>query len=875
MEVVVESVNIKNKLLRIKYCTSICQCNSTNQYNLTKPEGKGGCSMKVRKDAIWFDDKIRDIQSQLSDYVKAKMELKPREETLKIIVFYAFMGGLWILLSDMILSSFVKDPKMLMQLETYKGWFYVVLTGLIFYFVIYGKITLFKRAVDKIFEGFEDLSAAHEELLAMDEELSYQFDEMEKHRNALMISDQRYELAVEGANDGIWDWDLESGAYFFSIKWKNAFGYDDVEIPNRYDSWKQLLHPEDRENAVNKIEEYLASRSGIYESTYRLRCKNGEYRWILSRGKGIWNKEGHAIRVAGSHTDITEYMELQERLYQEKELYQNIINEAAIFILGVDTEGRIFEFNNFAEKLTGYTKNEVLGRRWFDVFIPAERKQHTDEIIQAILRGEAIRNQENQVVTREGRRVDVLWNNNVFRDSKGTILGIIAMGTDITERKVMENQLVSLAYYDGLTGLPNRQLFEKMLREQILQAQKEQKKLALLYLDLDNFKKINDTLGHHYGDRLLQDIADGLRATVKEHMNISRLSGDEFAIILSNVMDTIEFHNEIIAIMEAISKAWVIEGNELYITSSVGVSIYPDDGQDVQSLLKNADTAMYVAKENAKNCYALYTPEMHEKSLKFLDMEKDLRNALSNKEFILYYQPLINLKTGKIIGLEALIRWLHPKKGMIAPNEFIPFAEGSSAIIDIGEWVIHEACRQLKQWYDMGLPQVYIAINLSARQLRHQDITDKIIHIVNEMGIDGGNLLFEITENVAMHDLRQSIHTLNMLKSVNMRIALDDFGTGYSSLNYLKKLPIDMIKIDKSFVQDITKHHDEKFIAKTIIDLAHNMDVIVTAEGIETENQYKILREYDCDLGQGYLFSKPLPAEEIEELLLSGKGFTV
>jgi diguanylate cyclase (GGDEF)-like protein/PAS domain S-box-containing protein len=831
--------------------------------------------MKRRKDALWFDDKIRDIQNQFSDYLEAKMELKPREETVKIIALYVFMGGLWILLSDMVLSFLVKDPKKLVQLATYKGWFYVVLTGLIFYFIIYSKIALFKSAVDKIFEGFEDLSSTHEELLAMDEELSYQFDEMERHRNALIISDQRYELAVEGANDGIWDWDLESGTYFFSLKWKSAFGYRDEEVPDRYDSWKQLLHPEDRETAVNMIEEYLSSRSGIYESTYRLKCRNGEYRWILSRGKGIWDRAGRAVRVAGSHTDITEYMELQEHLYQEKELYQNIIHGAAVFVLGVDTEGRIFEFNPFAEKLTGYTKNEVLGTKWFDVFIPEEKRKYTDEIIQVILSGEAVRNQENQVVTRDGRRVDILWNNNIFRDSKGTVLGIIAMGTDITERKAMERKLVSLAYYDGLTGLPNRQMFENVLNDQIQQAELDQRKLALLYLDLDNFKKINDTLGHHYGDKLLKNIADVLRVTVKDTMNISRLSGDEFVVILSNVMDSIEFHNSIIAIMEAINQAWIIEGNELYITSSVGISIYPEDGQDVQTLLKSADTAMYVAKENAKNSYTFYTPEMHEKSLNFLNMEKDLRNALLNKEFVLYYQPLINLKTGKITGVEALIRWLHPEKGMVPPNDFIPFAEESGAIIHIGEWVIHEACRQLKQWYDMGLPQINIAINLSAKQMRQQDLIDKIIHITNSMGVNGRNLVFEITENVALHDLKQSINTLNMLRSMDMRVALDDFGTGYSSLNYLKKLPIDIIKIDKSFVQDITKHFDEKFIAKTIIDLAHNMDVIVTAEGIEMEDQYKILREHGCDFGQGYLFSKPLPVDEIEGLLLSDKVFTL
>ena len=809
------------------------------------------------------------MQQEYTDFLAFKRELKPRREALQIIMIYLIIGGLWILLSDHALSVFVTEERLYMKLQTYKGWTYNIITGLIFYVIISKRMILFKRATEKVFEGYEELSSTHEELLAMDEELIQQFEELEKQRNALEVSDQRYELAVEGANDGIWDWDLKNNIYFISPKWKRAFGYTENEFSDQYDSWKQLLHPQDKGDVLTKIEAYLNAKTGDYEDTYRLQCKDGSYKWILSRGQAVWDKEGRATRVAGSHTDITKNMELQGLLHQEKELYKSIINGAAVFILGLSTDGKIIEFNPFAESVTGYTKEEVLGLKWFDVFIPEKKRGSTDEIVHRILAGEIIRNQENEVITRDGHQIDILWNNNAVYDSQGNALGIIAMGTDITERKAMEKELFSLAYYDRLTGLPNREMFENILQGFIEDAQSNKQKFGLVYFDLDNFKKINDTLGHSYGDKLLKAIAAALQSVVKEEQCVCRLSGDEFAVIIPNIVNTIEFHKQITESMEAINKVWVIEGNELYITSSVGICVYPDDGQDVQTLFKNADTAMYVSKERSKNCYTFYTPEMNEKSLKFLEMENDLRKALENNEFELYYQPLVNLRTGEITGVEALIRWFHPVKGMIPPMAFIPFAEETGLIVEIGELVIAEACRCLKNWRDRGLSQISVAINLSARQLHQHDLGDKILKIMDEVGIFGKDLVFEITENIALQDLKQSISILNTLRKMNIRVALDDFGTGYSSLNYVKRLPIDIIKIDKAFVRDITKHPDEQVIAKAIIDLAHNMNYVVTAEGIETEEQLKILKEYDCDFGQGYLFSVPLPAKEMESLLLS------
>lgn len=696
--------------------------------------------MKERKDITWFDNKIMDIQNEFSDFLELKKNLNPRFESLKIIIIYMIIGGLWILLSDKVLDVFINDTNIFKQVQLYKGWFYVVVTGVIFYFIINSKMMLFKVAIDKILEVYDEVSSANKELMVMEEELIHQYDELERHRNELIISNQRYELAVEGSNDGIWDWDLQTGVYFFSIKWKKDLGYDKDELEDTLETWKTLLHREDLQRTLDKIEAYLTSKEAIYEDTYRIRCKDGQYRWILSRGKGVCDSHGNPIRVAGSHTDITEQINLQDRLH-------------------------------------------------------------------------------------------------------------------------------SLAYYDSLTQLPNRTMLQEEVNKQIKQAEERKIKLAFIYLDIDNFKHINDTMGHAVGDKLILHIADMLSYQIKSPNLVARLSGDEFAVVLVNVENINDVILEINGIFKCLRRPWILEKQEFYISASMGVAVYPEHGTDLATLMQNADTAMFHMKENGKDGFSIFTSDMREKTWQYIQMTNQLRVAIQNEEFLLYYQPQIDLESGKIIGVEALIRWIHPEKGFISPMEFIPFAEETGYISEIGKWVLKTACKQKKKWEEEGYSHIKMSVNLSSKRLTQEGLVSNIKHILDEYNMKCCNIELEITETAVMDDLEKAIEVLQQLKQLGITIALDDFGTGYSSLTYVQKLPIDILKVDREFIKNIINEDEESYIFKLIVELAHSLDLKVIAEGVETKEQLSFLKKNGCDVGQGYYFSRPIPASEIEKML--------
>lgn len=442
---------------------------------------------------------------------------------------------------------------------------------------------------------------------------------------------------------------------------------------------------------------------------------------------------------------------------------------------------------------------------------------------------------------------------------------------EVSHRQRAEDRLNYLAHYDSLTNLPNRVLFVDRLGQALSRAPWRKRFVAVMFLDLDNFKRINDTLGHNVGDLLLKEVAKRLTASVRAGDAVSRLGGDEFTIILADVAQPQHVFNIARMILETVSKPYMLDKHELFLTTSIGISLFPNDGEDSETILKNADTAMYKAKELGKNNYQLYSNEMNIRAIERLSLESNLRHAVEQEEFTLHFQPIIDTKTGDILGAEALIRWQHPTLGIVSPGQFIPLAEETGLIIPIGEWVIRTACAQVKAWQDEGLPPLGIAINLSARQFQQKDLFSSVKSILQPSGFDPKYLELELTESIFLQNVESTTITLRDLHSLGIEISIDDFGTGYSSLSYLKRFPIGTLKIDQSFVRDITSDPDDAAIVNAIIIIAHSLNMKVIAEGVETEDQFQFLREHHCDKVQGFLVSRPLPAEAFKKLLKERK----
>lgn len=438
---------------------------------------------------------------------------------------------------------------------------------------------------------------------------------------------------------------------------------------------------------------------------------------------------------------------------------------------------------------------------------------------------------------------------------------------EIKERKRAEETIRHRAYHDALTGLPNRALFTDHLTVARAQARRNRQMLAVMFLDLDRLKVVNDTAGHPEGDGLLKSVAQQLEGLVREGDTVARVGGDEFTVLLPGVTQVDSAVEVAERILKALRRTWVLGGHEFHVTASIGITVYPTDGDDPETLLRNADIAMYRAKEEGGNSYQFYTPAMKSRITERLALENGLRKGLERGEFVVYYQPQVNIRTGKIVGAEALVRWQQPERGLILPMEFIPVAEESGLIVPLGEWVLRAACAQNKAWQKAGLPPIRVAVNLSARQFQRHDLTETVAHVLEETGLEPRYLELEITESAAIQDVDFTVAMLGRLQEMGIQIAIDDFGTGQSSLGYLKRFPIDVLKIDRSFINDLTGDPGAAEIATTIIAMAHNLKLKVIAEGVETQDQLAFLRQQRCDEMQGFLFSKPAPAEDFAKVL--------
>jgi diguanylate cyclase (GGDEF)-like protein/PAS domain S-box-containing protein len=578
------------------------------------------------------------------------------------------------------------------------------------------------------------------ELQEKNNELSKEISERELAESALRKSEERFELAMRGANDGVYDWNLQSNEIYYSPRWKEMLGYEDKELPNDFTTWERLIDDKDRKRSWAMLKEYMDGKRDNFHIEFKMRHKDGHWVDILSRAFLVRDAEGKAIRTVGTHVDIT-------------------------------------------------------------------------------------------------------------------------------EKKRQEAHILKQAHYDGLTGLPNRFLAMDRLTQLLKETSRDHQMIAVLFLDLDGFKRVNDTLGHETGDRLLVQAADRLKSAVRDDDSVCRLGGDEFVVMLRNLSDLTDAKAVASSLIAQFRNPFSLDDRELIVTTSIGISIYPSDGVTPTELLRNADTAMYHSKEQGRNIFNFFTSEMNFNISRSLEVEEQLQGAHKRQEFSVVYQPVIDMQNNQVVAAEALLRWRNPALGAVSPDEFIPIAEQTGVIIDIGRFVLQQAVISALKWQELVDHDFKISVNLSPRQFRDAKLVDFILDLLQRSGLKPESLILEITEGVLMSGQREIVLALDNLHAQGIGLAMDDFGPGYSSLSHLRNYPFDVLKIDRSFISDLMIDAADWELVNASVLMAHGMGLEVIAEGVETEDQLKQLQQMQCDYVQGFLFNKPVAAETFTSML--------
>jgi diguanylate cyclase (GGDEF)-like protein/PAS domain S-box-containing protein len=671
-------------------------------------------------------------------------------------------------------------------------------------------------------------------------------------RLSIERSERNLKRAQHVSQVGSWEFDLVKNKLELSEETYRIFGLASNAVVT-VDLLLSVSSPEDYEMVSTA---WLAALKGDAIDIEHRIVVDGQIRWVHELAEVDFDEQGNPLFAIGTISDITNNKHEEEKLRLAAKVFENT-NES---ILITDADNNVVAANNAFTRMTGFTLNEVLGKN--------PRFLASGDYDQAFYRElwHAIETEgcwQGEIVDRnkEGQRFFQNLAINVVKNEHDQVTHYISIGNDITERKEYDKNVHFLAYYDVLTGLPNRALMRDRLGQLIASSHRDKTEFALLFLDLDRFKYINDSMGHSIGDKLLQSVAQRLQACVREGDTVSRIGGDEFIVLLREVGEE-DVKAVADKLLNALAAPFNLNGQVISTYASVGIALYPHHATDTDVLMKNADAAMYNAKENGRNNYKFFKPEMHFRANQIFLMEKDLRVALEQDEFTLVYQPKVDLASGKICGAEALIRWNHPEKGFISPADFIPVAEETGQIVTIGEWVLRTACWRFASWQKQGMAAFPIAVNLSIRQLIQPNLADVIEHILKENNLSPAYLELEITEGIMMGDTKKAMEFLTRMHTLGVQMSIDDFGTGFSSLNYLKNLPVNKLKIDQSFVRDIETDQSDAAIVRSIISLGHRLDLKVIAEGVETMEQLDFLRIRGCDEIQGYFYCRPLVAND-------------
>lgn len=702
------------------------------------------------------------------------------------------------------------------------------------------------------------------EIVKINQSLSDEILQRKKAHAELRKSQSRLAKAQFIANVGHWEWKLDGDEVTWSDQVYRILGIELCDTTPSLESLLQSLPQEEQDNILSIFREIIKSSDSGYHFEHSLYHADGSIGFVLQQGEVLRDDAKRAIKILGTIQDITDRKIAEEKMRKLSGAIQQIADSVMI----TDLDGKIEYVNSAFEHMTGYCQEDVIGKTPRILKSDKQSDVFYQRLWKTICRGEIF----SDVIINSKKSGQFYYEEKTITPQKnadGKITHYISTGKDITERMESQERLHYLAHHDALTGLPNRALLQDRINQVIAYAQWHPQSAALLFLDLDRFKVINDSLGHNVGDYLLQTMAERLCHCVREGDTVSRLGGDEFAVLLNDV-ETLEDVKLIASnILENLSLPVAFENHELFVTTSIGISIFPGDCEDTQGLLKKADVAMYRAKANGKNNYQLYTKEDDKNAAEKLSLESSLRRALEREEFFLDYQPQYEGKHNKIIGAEALIRWRNSEFNVISPFHFIPLLEETGMIIPVGEWILRSACKQAKLWQELVPNSKFrVAINLSICQFRRGGLVKLLEQIIAETGVNPDNLELEVTEGLLIEDITQTKNTLHELHELGVHLAIDDFGTGYSSMNYLRRLPFDNLKIDKSFTQDVTLNDDGASIAAAIINLAHSLGMKVVAEGVETDGQLAFLKQKECDYIQGFLLSKPVTSEKVSEILL-------
>ena len=702
-------------------------------------------------------------------------------------------------------------------------------------------------------------------------------NDIEEERRA---NEERWQLALESAGDGVWDWYPQTGVEILSRRLKEIYGYAEDEIPNLPEELDRRTHPDDVAQMHKDRQAHFDGLTPVYHNEHRVQCKDGQWKWILTRGTVIQRDEnGKPVRVIGTHTDISERKRAEVAVHESEERLRMALSATHQGLYDLNVQTGVAIVNVEYATMLGYEHASLHETHdlWKARLHPGDVKA-TAAAYSDYLTGKT---DEYRVECRQRKKNgEWIWILSVGAlveyDEQGLPLRMLGTHLDITEKKKAEALIWQQANIDALTGLPNRRMFNDRLEHDLQKSRRTGLPLAVLFIDLDHFKIVNDTLGHAIGDALLIEAARRLQACVRESDTVARLGGDEFTVSLPELHGT--GHVETIAenIIETMSEPFTLGNEDIFLSASIGITLFPGDAENLDDLLRHADQAMYAAKDSGRNRFSYFTAKLQAAALARMRLSSELRLAIAEKQLQVYFQPIVDLHTGRIRKAEALIRWPHAERGFVSPMEFIPIAESSGIISHIGDWVFQETVRWVQSWREKYIASFQVSINQSPVEFQGDGGRyAKWIARLQQLGLPGQAISIEITEGLLLDASEKIVEKLLQFRDAGIQVSLDDFGTGYSSLSYLKKFDIDYLKIDQSFIRNLSTDKSDIALSEAIIVMAHKLGLKVIAEGVETAEQKEILRLAGCDYAQGYLFAKPIPPEEFEKLLERQHGLSL